>query len=153
MDFSILVSLSTFTHRWPPRSAAQPQHRTHPLISPELGLQQGVNNISRNIILFLTTSATVFIFINRMFKDLYKQVSQFKVVRLCLNNACLWYEIACWLEEYCENYLEILLAPSTPPSQHHTLRQLQICFVFVEADTWRVLVYFYTVNKNHEPWC
>ena len=46
--------------------------------------------------IILTTSATVFIFINRMLKDLYKQVSQFKVVRLCLNNACLWYEIACW---------------------------------------------------------
>ena len=78
--------LNTFSQRWPPRSGTQ--HRTHPLISPELGLQQGVNNISRSHNLFLTTSTTAFIFIDRLFKDLYKQVSQFQVVRLCLNNAC-----------------------------------------------------------------
>ena len=54
---------------------------------------------------------------------------------------------------YCKNYRDISLAPRTPPAEHHTLRQLQICSVFVEADTWRVLVYFYTGNKHHEPWC
>ena len=83
--------------------------------------------------IILTTSATVFIFINRMLKDLYKQVSQFKVVRLCLNNACLWYEIACWLEDIVKitsNFVDTFRS-NTAATNRHRLEHTQAVKILI----------------------